>query len=106
MHNYASRFNTAIDLGMKLIEEFKDVVRDTLSFSVGYFEGQSHSKIWLVDRQDFSTMYKKYPKGRLVYGVMASPMRMVLAAERNAKERKDHLSVRRGKKRLTISSSS
>ena len=65
MHNYASRFNTAIDLRMKLIEEFKDIVPDTLSFSVGYFEGQSHSKIWLVDRQDFSTMYKKYPKGEI-----------------------------------------
>ena len=50
---------------MKLIEEFKDLVSDSLSFNVGYFEGQSHSKIWLVDKEDFSTMYKKYPRGEI-----------------------------------------
>ena len=47
---------------MTLVE---DVVRDSLSFSVGYFEGQNHSKIWLVTREDFSTMYGKYPKGEI-----------------------------------------
>ena len=50
---------------MKLIEEFKELVPDTLSFNVGYFEGQSHSKIWLVTREDFSTMYRKYPRGEI-----------------------------------------
>lgn len=50
---------------MKLIEEFKELVPDTLSFNVGYFEGQNHSKIWLVTREDFLTMYRKYPKGEV-----------------------------------------
>ena len=47
---------------MKLVEEFKELVPDTLGFSVGYFEGQNISKVWLVTREDFSTMYGKYPK--------------------------------------------
>ena len=65
LHNYTSRFESAIALRMKLVEEFKDVVPDSFSFSVGYFEGQNHSKIWLVTREDFSTMYGKYPKGEI-----------------------------------------
>ena len=52
-------------LRMKLIEEFKELVPDTLSFSVGNFEGQSHSKVWLVTTEDFLTMYRKYPKGEV-----------------------------------------
>ena len=51
-----------MELQMKLIEEFKDLVPDSLFFDVGYFEGQKHSKIWLVDKEDFSTMYRKYPR--------------------------------------------
>ena len=50
-------------LSKKLIEEFKELVQDTLSFSDGYFEGRS--KIWLVSLEDFLTMYEKYPKGEV-----------------------------------------
>ena len=52
-------------LRMKLVEEFQDLVPDNLSFSVGYFEGQSHSKMWLMSTEDFTTMYVKYPKGEI-----------------------------------------
>ena len=51
---------------MKLVDEFKELVPDNLSFNVGHFEGHSHSKIWLVTREDFTTMYQKYPKGEVV----------------------------------------
>ena len=50
---------------MKLIEEFKELVPDTLNFNVRYFEGQGHSKIWFVTREGFSTMYRKYPRGEI-----------------------------------------
>ena len=50
---------------MKLPEEFIDVVPDSLSVSVGNFEEQKHFKIWLVTREDFGTMYGKYPKGEI-----------------------------------------
>ena len=65
LHNYSTRFESATALRMKLVEEFQDLVPDNLSFSVGYFEGQSHSKIWLMSREDFATMYVKYPKGEI-----------------------------------------
>ena len=65
LHNYSTRFESATALRMKLVEEFQDLVPDNLSFSVGYFEGQSHSKIWLMSREDFTTMYIKYPKGEI-----------------------------------------
>ena len=65
LHNYTSRLESAVALCMKLPEEFKDVVPDLLTFSVGNFEGQNHSKIWLVTREDFWTMYGKYPKGEI-----------------------------------------
>ena len=58
LHNYSTRFESATALRMKLVEEFQDLVPDNLSFSVGYFEGQSYSKIlWLMSRENFTTMY-------------------------------------------------
>ena len=60
--NFSSKFDSATALRMKLVEE---LVPDNLSFNVGYFEGHSHSKIWLVSREDFTTMYQKYPKGEI-----------------------------------------
>ena len=65
LHNYSTRFESTTALRMKLVEECQDLVPDNLSFSVGYFEGQSHLKIWLMSREDFITMYVKYPKGEI-----------------------------------------
>ena len=65
LHNHSSKFDSAVSLRTKLIEEFKELVPDTLSFNVGYFEGQNHSKIWLISREDLQTMYAKYPKGEV-----------------------------------------
>jgi hypothetical protein len=50
---------------MKLVEEFGKLVPDNLSFNVGYFEGQQHTKIWLASKEDFNTMYLKYPRGNI-----------------------------------------
>ena len=50
---------------LKLNEEFGGIVPNNLSFNVGYFEGQQHTKIWLVSRADFATMYSRYPKGEI-----------------------------------------
>jgi len=36
-----------------------------ISFDVGYFEGQQHSKVWLCSKEDLQAMYAKYPKGEL-----------------------------------------
>ena len=53
LHNVYTTFESAIGLRMKLVEEFQELVPDSLSFNVDYFEGQSHAKIWLVAREDF-----------------------------------------------------
>ena len=92
LYNYTSRFESAIALCMKLVEEFKDVVPDSLSFSVGYFEGQKHSKIWLVTREDFSTMYGKYPKGEITLWCDGRT------------EQEDDISGRKKRKRVEVSS--
>lgn len=65
LHNFSSRFESATVLRVKLVDQFQDLVPDNLSFNIGYFEGQSHSKIWLMSREDFTTMYVKYPKGEI-----------------------------------------
>ena len=85
LHNFTSRFESAVVLRMKLVQEFKDVVPDSLSFSVGYFEGQNHSQIWLVTREDFSTMYGKVPKRGDYLVVQWSRV-----SERSAREMKFH----------------
>ena len=45
-----------------LVEEFQEQVPSTLTFNVGYFEGQSHSKISLVCYDDLDAMYARYNK--------------------------------------------
>ena len=47
---------------MKLVEQFQELVPDNLSFNVG---GPSHSKIWLMSKEDLTTMYVRYPKGEI-----------------------------------------
>ena len=89
---------------MKLIEEFKDLVPDSLSFNVGYFEGQSYSKIWLVDEEDFSTMYKKYPRGEI--SLWCDGHTEMQGEEGKEKEMMDHRNDRKGRKKLMKFSSS
>lgn len=50
-------------LHVKLIEEFKEQVPDSVTFEVGYYEGQKHAKVWIFSDEDLQSMYEKYPKG-------------------------------------------
>ena len=50
----------------KLIEEMKENVPNNLTFSIGYFEGQKHSKISIVSNEDLKSMYSLYPKGEIL----------------------------------------
>ena len=52
-----------IALRTKLFEELKEQVPDSLTFNVGYFEGQRHSKMSLVSNDDLRAMYVTYPRG-------------------------------------------
>ena len=42
---------------VKLMEEFKDQVPETINFSVGYFVGRQSTKKWLVSQEDLDCMY-------------------------------------------------
>ena len=62
---FNSRFESLLALRVKLIEEFQDCVPNTVVFNVGYFEGQQHSKISIVNGEDLNAMYSRYPKGEI-----------------------------------------
>ena len=62
MNHFHGKFDSVISLRVKLVEEFEEQVPSTLTFNVGYFEGQSHSKISLVCNDDLDTMYARYNK--------------------------------------------
>ena len=63
LHHFHGRFESVITLCAKLIEELKEQVPNSVTFNVGYFEGQQHSKVWLVTQDDLCAMYKKYSRG-------------------------------------------
>lgn len=44
---------------------FGEQVPNTITFNVGYYEGQQHSKIWLCSSRDLEAMYHKYPTGEI-----------------------------------------
>ena len=46
-----------------LAESLGEQVPKTLTFDVGYYEGQQHSKIWLCSDTDLDTMYQKNSSG-------------------------------------------
>ena len=65
LHHYNSKFESVVSLRMKLIEQFKEHVPNTVDFSVGYYEGQQHTKVWLVTSDDLKSMYTKFSGGQL-----------------------------------------
>ena len=38
-------------------------VPDSMTFSVGYFEGAHHRKTWIISQEDLHAMYNKYSAG-------------------------------------------
>ena len=54
-----------IALHAKLIENFNDQVPSSVTFDVGFQDGQKHSKMWIVTNDDLKLMYDKYPSGEI-----------------------------------------
>lgn len=63
LNGFTSKFQSSNDIRIKLIEEFKDQVPNTVDFTIGYLEGSRQTKICIVSADDLQTMYKKYPSG-------------------------------------------
>ena len=66
LHHFNSKFSSVTALRMELINGCKEHVPNTTDFSVGYFEGHQHSKMWLVTNDDLNSMYTKYHNGAVV----------------------------------------
>lgn len=62
MHNVSHKFASVRTLQSALYHEFDDQIPDG-DFNVGYFEGSSHKKKWLVSVDDLTAMYAKF-KGK------------------------------------------
>lgn len=62
MHNVSHKFASVRTLQSALYHEFDDQIPDG-DFNVGYFEGSSHKKKWLVSADDLTAMYAKF-KGK------------------------------------------
>ena len=63
LHHFDTKFASAMAIRIKLIENFKELVPDSVSFEAGYYEGSKHAKVWVVTDDDVGGMYKKYPNG-------------------------------------------
>ena len=61
LHDYYSRFESVVGIRAKLIERFKDQVPNSISFDVGYFEGQ---KCGFAQRRIYRQCILKIPKDK------------------------------------------
>ena len=62
LHEFHSRFESAVGLRAKFIEYFKEQVPDSVTFEAGFYEGQKHSKVWICSNEDLKCMY---PSGEI-----------------------------------------
>ena len=88
---FNSRFESLLALRVKLIEEFQDCVLNTVVFNVGYFEGQQHSKISIVNGEDLNAMYSRYPKGEITlwYDSSSPAVGQEASSEHGKRKRED-----------------
>ena len=94
LYGFSSKFESVIGLRAMMMEKFGDQVPSSVSFDVGYFEGQQHSKLCLCSNDDLKSMYMKYPKGEITLwcegkGTEHSSVR----EKRNGKRKRDEPST-------------
>ena len=63
IHHFSSKFESVNALRSKLVNDFVENIPSSEDFTVGYYDGSQHSKMWLVTADDLHSMYTKYPKG-------------------------------------------
>ena len=66
------------------------MVPASFTFNVGYFEGQKHSKMWIVTEEDLTAMYEKYPSGEVLLWCDGNDEEI---KERNPKRKRDEVQV-------------
>lgn len=96
--HHGGKFETMVSLRAKLVEEFKEQVPNTLDFNVGYFAGQSHSKISLVSNEDLEAMYAHRKKGDITLWCDSRVDTSQLSEGRPGKRRKEETPLKRQEK--------
>lgn len=61
LHHYSGSFRTLTDMRVRILEELKDQLPNTIDFDIGYYEKRS-CKCWLVTQEDLTLMYGKLGK--------------------------------------------
>lgn len=62
-HDMTETFSSIIKLKESLIESFPEYVPSSLDFQIGYLEGRSSQKRWIVRAADLQKMYEAYDDG-------------------------------------------
>lgn len=96
LHHFHAKFETVIALHAKLIENFTDQVPSSVTFDVGFHEGQKHSKMWIVTNDDLNLMYDKYPSGEIT--LWCEGRNEKLYVSERGKRKKDEVTSRRQEK--------
>ena len=65
LHHFHDKFSSVMSIRTQLLDELKDQLPDSISFNVGYFEGQQHTKMLIANKDDIKAMYTKYPRGEI-----------------------------------------
>ena len=65
LHHFHAKFSSVTSIRTQLLEELKDQLPDSVSFSVGYIEGQQHTKMLIANTDDIKAMYTRYSSGEI-----------------------------------------
>lgn len=57
MHKFHGKFSSVISMKVKVIEEFQELVPQTLEFHLGYYLGKQSTKYWVMSEDDLAVMY-------------------------------------------------
>ena len=63
LNKFTSKFESVLDIRLKLIDECSEHVPNTVDYNVGFYEGSKQTKVWIVTDADLQTMYRKHPNG-------------------------------------------
>ena len=57
MRNFQGSFNSVTDMKVRIMKEFREQVPQSITFSIGYFEGRQSAKHWIYTEEDLTAMY-------------------------------------------------
>lgn len=59
MRSFRGRFSSVTDMKVRIMDEFKEQVPQSTSFSIGYFEGRQSTRYWIYSQEDLHAMYSR-----------------------------------------------